>query len=78
MHTRCLLQLARTRLLYSFNELEWCNPWPHVAYRHISISQLLSSWRQSHCDVIRYWAGNVHRYVRTYVCTYGHLTAFNI
>jgi len=54
-----------------FNKLERCNPWPHVANRHISISQLLSSWRHSHCDVIRYWAGtgNVHRYGRTYVRT---------
>jgi len=25
--------------------LERCNPWPHVANRHISISQLLSLWR---------------------------------
>jgi len=33
--------------------LERCNPWPHVANRHISKSQLLSLWRQSHYDVIR-------------------------
>ena len=51
-----------------------CNPWPHVASRHISISQLLSLWRHSHCNVIGYWAGHAHRYRRTY----GHLTAFNI
>jgi len=25
--------------------LELCNPWPHVAICHISISQLLSLWR---------------------------------
>jgi len=25
--------------------LQHCNPWPHVANRHISISQLLSLWR---------------------------------
>ena len=75
---------------------ERCNPWPHVANRHISISQLLSLrrhshydvirlgraqppfsfWRQSHCDVIRYWTGHAHHYRRTYV-TYGHLTTFN-
>jgi len=33
--------------------LERCNPWPHVANRHISISQLLSLWRHSHYDVSR-------------------------
>ena len=33
--------------------LERCNPWPHVANRRISISQLLSLWRHSHYDVIR-------------------------
>jgi len=38
-----------------------CNTWPHVTNRHISISQLLSLWRHSHCDVIRYWAGHAHR-----------------
>jgi len=26
-----------------YNVLDGCNPWPHVANRHISISQLLSS-----------------------------------
>jgi len=33
--------------------LERCNPWPHVANRHISISQLLSLRRHSRYDVIR-------------------------
>ena len=33
--------------------VERCNLWPHVASRHISISQLLSLWRHSHYDVIR-------------------------
>ena len=33
--------------------LEQCNPWPHVANRHISISELLSLSRHSHYDVIR-------------------------
>jgi len=28
--------------------LKRCNPWPHVANRHISIRQLLSLWRRSH------------------------------
>ena len=45
--------------------IEQCNPWPHVANRHISISELLSLWRHSHCDVIRYWACHAHRYGRT-------------
>jgi len=57
--------------------LERCNLWPHVANRHISISQLLSSWRYSHYDVICYWAGHAWRdgwtdirtYVHTYICT---------
>jgi len=31
---------------------EWCNPWPHVANRHMSISQLLSLWYHSHYDII--------------------------
>ena len=59
---------------------EHCNPWPHVANRHISISQLLSLWRHSHCDVIRYWAGHAQRYGRTLrtLRTYGHLNALNI
>jgi len=39
----------------------------HVANRHISISQLLSLWRHSHCDVICYSAGHAQRYGRTYV-----------
>jgi len=43
-------------------KLERCNPWPR---RHISISQLLSLWRHSHCDVICNWAGRAHRYRRT-------------
>jgi len=30
-----------------------CNPWPHVANRRISISQLLSLRRHSHYDVSR-------------------------
>jgi len=48
--------------------LERCNPWPHVANRHISISQPpLSLWRHSQCDVIRYWDGHAHHYLRTYV-----------
>ena len=51
-------------------KLERCNPWPRVANRHISISRLLSLWRHSHYDVIRYWAGHAQRYVeRTYVRT---------
>jgi len=33
--------------------LEPCNPWPHVANHHISISQQLSLWRHSHYDVTR-------------------------
>ena len=33
-------------------QLERCNPWPHVANRHISISQLLSLIRHSHYDLI--------------------------
>jgi len=35
--------------------LERCNPWPHVANRHIFISQLLSLWRHSHYDILRLW-----------------------
>jgi len=35
------------------NLLERWNPWPHVANRHVSISQLLSLWRRSHYDVSR-------------------------
>ena len=30
-----------------------CNPWSHVANRHLPISQLLSLWRHSHYHVIR-------------------------
>jgi len=55
-----LSQLASTAL-------ERWNPWPHVPNRHISISQLLSLWRHSHYDVIRYWAGHAQRYGRTNV-----------
>ena len=65
----------------SLHTLERCNPWPHVANHHISISQLLSLWRHSHYDVIRYWAGHAQRYGRTYVTyvrTATVLTAFNI
>jgi len=42
-----------------YNITRACNPWPHVANRHISgryrqrLSQLLSLWRHSHYDVIR-------------------------
>jgi len=36
-----------------YTVLECCNPWPHVANRHNSISQLLSLWCHSHYDVIR-------------------------
>jgi len=32
-------------------QLERCNPWPHVANRYVSVSQLLSLWRHSHYDV---------------------------
>jgi len=38
-----------------------------VANHHISITQLLSLWRHSHYDVIRYWAGHAHHYERMYV-----------
>ena len=30
---------------------ERCNPWPHVANRHMSVRELLSLWRHSHYDV---------------------------
>jgi len=40
------------------DSVERCNPWPHVANYHISISQLLSLWRHSHYDVIHYWSGH--------------------
>jgi len=33
--------------------LERCNPWPHVANRHISITQLVSLWHHSYYDVWR-------------------------
>jgi len=52
-------------------KLERCNPWPHVASRHISgrysqrLSQLLSLWRHSHYDIISNWAGHTQRYRRT-------------
>jgi len=42
-YTDCRMSIVRER----------CNPWPHVANRHISISQLLSLWRHSHYDVSR-------------------------
>jgi len=42
--------------------VERWNPWPHVANRHISISQLLSLWRHSHYGVIRYWAGETREW----------------
>jgi len=48
---------------------------PVATCRRISIIQLLSLWRHSHYDVIRYWAGHVQRHGRS---EYGHLTAFNI
>jgi len=38
--------------IQSMWKLERCNPWPHVANRHIS-SQLLSLWRHSYYDVVR-------------------------
>jgi len=37
--------------LATFDKLERCNPWPHVANCHISISQLLLLWRHSHYDL---------------------------
>ena len=55
--------------------LERCNPWPHVANGHITLSQLLSLLRHSHCDVIGYQAGHAQRYGRTDVT---YLTAINI
>jgi len=58
--------------------LERCNPWPHVANRQISISQLLSLWRHSHYDVICYWAGHAQRDGRTYVRTYVYTDTFFI
>jgi len=36
-------------------QLERCNPWPHVANCHVSISQLLSLWRHSHYDFSCLW-----------------------
>jgi len=75
----CSLQLRYTR--WTVKTLERCNPWPHVANRRISISQLLSLGRhshyhisrlrrsqpRSHYDVICYWAGHAQRDGRTYV-----------
>jgi len=74
--------------------LEWCNPWPLVANRHISISQILSLWRHSHYDVSRLrrsqfpfslWRHSHCDVFATELATptvtdirYGHLTAFNI
>jgi len=74
-------------------KLERCNPWPHVANRHISISQLLSLWRHSHYDVIcatvlatlvlimTSFSTQLAMHSVTDECTYityGHLTTFNI
>jgi len=60
--------------LWRSKRRERCNPWPHVANHHISISQLLSFWRHSrspcsHYYVIRYWAGHAQCYGRTKVRT---------
>ena len=41
------------RTCCDYTSLKRCNPWPHVANRHISISQLLLLWRHSHYDVSR-------------------------
>jgi len=64
------------RSIKRYSRLQRCNPWPHVANRDISISQLLSLWRHCHYDVIRYWAGHAQRYRRT-LRTNGHLNVFN-
>jgi len=53
--------------VHCLDELERCNPWPHVAI--ISMIQLLSLWRHSHYDVICYWSGHAQRYGRTFVRT---------
>ena len=37
-----LLSQNTLSTIHSSTLLEWYNPWPHVANRHISISQLLS------------------------------------
>jgi len=37
-----LVATLENRLCSCYKVLERCNPWPHVANRHISISQLLS------------------------------------
>ena len=72
--------------------LECCNPWPHVANRRTSISQLLSLWRHSYYDVIRASRAfgarsprshyDVIRYwgghTQRYGRTYGHLAVFKI
>jgi len=74
--------------------LERCNPWPHVADRHISTSHLLSLWPHSHYDVSRLrrsqppfslWRHShcdvIHYWAghaHHYGRTYGHLTTFNI
>jgi len=47
------LVLAHPGCYCLWSLLEQCNPWPHVANRHISVSQQLSLWRQSHYDVSR-------------------------
>jgi len=80
----CRMSNVRTMAHYdTLTILERCNPWPHVANRHISkshcdvslsrlgrsqpASQLFTLWCHSHSDVIRYWAGHAQRYGRTYV-----------
>jgi len=49
----CREVISHARVTKHYNPvLERCNPWLHVANCHVSISQLLSLWRQSHYDVI--------------------------
>jgi len=68
VYHRCAAVLLKDNAtcLIAAKTLERCNPWPHVAIRHISISQLLSLWRHSHYDVIRDWAGHARPALRTY------------
>ena len=78
-----------TRSPFASLKLEWCNPWPHVAIRHICISHLLSLWCHSHYDTdlvlimtsFSLWGHSLlswpHPPLRTNVCC-RHLTAFNI
>jgi len=47
VHVQAQISKSEVKLI-----LEQCNPWPHVANRRISISQLLSLWRHSHYDVL--------------------------